>query len=125
MINNPKMQLAKKLSLKSTHRFRIGAVIVKKKSIVGVGFNKIWKTHPLISKGTHKKLHAEVDAIIGQSRRHLEGSIIYVYRDLRNGEVGLCKPCVDCQQILKEAGVKKAYYTDPEEKGCVGEMEIV
>jgi len=115
------MQLAKRLSFKAKHRVRIGAVITNKKQIVGVGFNKMDKTHPLITgRNPKKKLHAEVDAIIGIDRRNLEGGTIYVYRENLNGEVAICRPCVDCQAILEEAGIKEVYYTDPKEKGNIG-----
>lgn len=117
------MKLAKKLSFKSNSRVRIGSVLIKGKSVIGVGFNKIWKTHPLMSsRNPHKKLHAELDSILGIDRHLLIGSTIYVYRQLRDGTLGLCRPCVDCQAILKEAGVYKGYYTDPKENNFIGEI---
>lgn len=125
MIYNSKIQLARKLSYKARHRVRIGAVVAKGKSVVGVGFNKMDKTHPLITRRNPlKKLHAEVDAIIGIDRNQLIGSTIYVYRELLNGKLGMCKPCIDCQFILREAGVKKAYYSDPSIEGGIGVMEL-
>lgn len=82
--------------------------------MVGLGFNKHTKTHPKITKRNHwKHIHAELDAIIGAERHLLIGATIYVFRELRNGQIGFCKPCIDCQAILKEAGIKKAIYTDP------------
>ena len=125
MIQDSKMQLAKRLSFKSKHRVRIGAVISNKRHIVGVGFNKMDKTHPLItSRNPKKKIHAEVDAIIGVDRRHLDGATIFVYRELRNGKIGFCKPCVDCQAILAEVGVRRAIYTDPTQKDSIGEIDL-
>lgn len=125
MIYNSKMQLARKLSFKGNHRVRIGAVIASGKRVVGIGFNKVNKTHPLITKRNPLKgIHAEVDAIIGVDRHLLHGTCVYVYRELRNGKIGFCKPCIDCQAILKEVGVKKAIYTDPSNENQIGEMEL-
>lgn len=112
--NTRPLQIAKRLSYKSQHRCRIGAVIMNGKTVVGLGFNKHRKTHPKITSRSHwKHIHAELDAIIGAQQNLLEGSTIYVFRELRNGQIGLCKPCIDCQAILKEVGIKKAIYTDP------------
>jgi len=124
-IHHSKFRLARELCFKSKHRVRIGAVVVNKKQIVGVGFNKMDKTHPLItSRNPKKKLHAEVDAIIGIDRRKLIGAIIYVYRERLDGKIGMCRPCPDCQAILKEAGVRKAFYTDPTLETNVGELNL-
>jgi deoxycytidylate deaminase len=123
MINDRKMQLARKVSLLSTFRVRIGAVAVKNKSIVGVGCNKR-KTHPIISVDNHRKIHAELSACIGVDRRELNGAVMYVYRENKMGEIANCKPCQYCQAILKEVGIKKVYYTSPKEIGCVGKLEF-
>lgn len=124
-LDNNKMQLAKKLSFKSSHRVKIGAVIAKGKHVVGVGFNKIHKTHPMMTRLCgHKKIHAELDAVIGVDRHLLVGATVYVYRERLDGQLGMCKPCVHCQAILREVGVKWAVYTNPDEPGGVGEMKL-
>ena len=124
-LSDGKLQLAKKLSFKSTHRVKIGAVIARGKHVIGVGFNKINKTHPLITRRCpHKKLHAEVDALIGIDRHLLRHAVIYVYRERLDGQIGMCKPCPDCQAILREVGIHKAFYTDPTERGNVGELKL-
>lgn len=71
-----------------------------------------------------KKIHAEVDAVIGIDRHLLTGTTIYVYRERLDGKIGMCKPCIDCQAIMKELGILRAIYTDPSEKDNVGEIKL-
>ena len=103
-------ELAKKLSAKSNHpKHQLGCVIVDKNRIVSVGFNKI-KTH---TKSTHafQMLHAELDAIIGVDKEELRGCTAYLYRNTKNGNLAISKPCLACEMALKEAGVKTVHYT--------------
>lgn len=102
--------LAKKLSVKSTHpKHQLGCVLVNKNRIVGVGFNK-FKTH---TKSNHafQMLHAEVDALLGQDRSVLKGCDAYVYRETKDGQPAMSKPCQACQLALREAGIRNVYYT--------------
>jgi len=117
------MQIAKAMSFQSTFRVRIGAVAIRKKNIISVGHNKI-KTHPLISRNNYRKLHAEVSCIVGGDRDQLRGATMYVYRQDLNGELAMCKPCLMCQAILKEAGIKEVFYVDPSEKDSIGRMSL-
>lgn len=36
---------------------------------------------------------------------------VYVYRELKNGELALAKPCPACEQALRSLGIKKVAYT--------------
>jgi deoxycytidylate deaminase len=117
------MQIAKALSFHSTFRVRIGAVVVDRKSVVSVGWNK-QKTHPIISRNNYRKLHAEISCVVGGDRDLLRGATMYVYRENLNGELAICKPCPWCQAILKEAGIREVFYIDPSEKDSIGRMEL-
>jgi dCMP deaminase len=102
-------QVAKAASKHSDHpAHQLGAVIVKGNKIISVGFNKN-KTH---TKSNHawKRLHAELCAII-KAKQDLTGSSIYVYRETKNGNLGLSRPCASCMEAIKEAGINKIYYT--------------
>lgn len=102
--------LAKKLSLKSTHpKHQLGCVIVKKNEVVGIGFNK-FKTHP---KSNHpfQMVHAELDAILGTDKHVLENADVYVYRETKHGEQAMAKPCPYCESALRAVGVKNVYFT--------------
>ena len=104
-------ELAKKLSEKSDYRHRLGAVIVKKNRILGFGWNKPSKTSPH-SNNPFKTTHAELSAILNTDRQDLIGSTIYVYRQHADGSPALSRPCQFCQQLIKEAKIKKVCYTD-------------
>ena len=102
-------QIAKAASKHSDHpAHQLGAVIVKGNKIISVGFNKN-KTH---TKSNHawKRLHAELCAII-KAKQDLTGSSIYVYRETKNGNLGLSRPCPSCMEAIQEAGINKIYYT--------------
>lgn len=97
-----------KEALKSTHRFRLGCIIIDKRgTILAKGFNQV-KTHPL-SNTDYKTLHAECDA----ARKLVGGHELYAYigRIKKNGLPGLAKPCSCCQQLLKRVGVKYVWYS--------------
>lgn len=102
--------LCKKLSQHSDHhQHKLGAVIVKKNKILGIGFNKV-KTH---TKSPHKfnMLHAEISAILNTDPKDLEGSSIYVYRERKDGKLGNARPCIYCYQLIYKYKIKKIYYS--------------
>lgn len=102
------MLLARKESEKSTMSFKLGAVITKKKRILGLGYNTR-KTHTKLGSGKFNMLHAEGSAIYSALNRgyDLEGSVMYIYRRNNN----LACPCGDCQAIIKEHKIKKVIYS--------------
>lgn len=105
-------EIAKKLSKKSTYVHQLGAVITKKNKIVGMGFNNPYKTHPQ-SNNDFKNIHAELDAILDvENKKDLQGSVLYVYREHKNGQPANSKPCKYCKMLIKKAGIKKVYYTN-------------
>lgn len=102
--------LAKKLAkLSNHHSYKHGCVIVDKDKIVSVGTNLL-KTHP---KSNHpwNMVHAELAAILDHKFIDLKGCHAYVYRENLNGVIGNSKPCKYCEAVLKEAGIKKVFYT--------------
>lgn len=112
--------LAKKLSNKSDYCHKLGAVVVKKNKVLGIGFNKPHKTSPR-SLHPFQKIHAELDAILDCNRDDVKGSTIYVYREFKDGTLANSKPCQYCEIMLKRAGIKKVCYTD---NGEYKELEI-
>lgn len=102
--------LAKKLSQKSDyHSHRLGAVVVRGNEIIGVGFNKR-KTHPL-SETRFNNIHAELSAVLNAGLEDLQGCSIFVYRETRQGQPAMARPCVHCLKLLKQLSVSKIYYT--------------
>lgn len=39
------------------------------------------------------------------------GSVVYVARTLKSGEIAMARPCVRCYAVLKAKGVSRIYYT--------------
>ncbi|MHC4278169.1 MAG: hypothetical protein ACYSTI_12740 [Planctomycetota bacterium] len=113
-----RIELAKNMARKSPSRFRLGAVLVKRRRIISTGYNQMSKTHPLQEKyhdGSHTLgTHAEVHACIGVSADDLLGAEVYVARLLKDGTQALAKPCLVCRKVLSSLGVYRVVYTTPE-----------
>lgn len=102
--------LAKKLSYKSDYQsHRLGAVIVKGNEIIGVGFNKK-KTHPL-SETRFNNIHAELSAVLNAGIESLHNCSIYVYRETKQGQPAMARPCEHCMKMLKNLSISKVFYT--------------
>jgi len=80
--------------------------------IVSWGYNKVKKTHPLAKKYGHlfNCIHSELDALI-KARDSLDKCKVVNVRIKKNGNVGLSKPCPQCQKMLEDHGVERVYYT--------------
>jgi deoxycytidylate deaminase len=93
--------------------YRLGAVLVNKKSyIISVG-NNSYKTHPLLKYRTEWPfLHAEQHAIIKRGLDNCEGLDLYVVRILKNLNYAISYPCTVCKVLIKEVGIRNVYYID-------------
>lgn len=100
---------AKKASFKSNHpNHKLGAVVVRGSKVLGIGWNR-YKTHPE-SPHPFKHLHAEVAALI-RCQEETEGAEIYVYREGKDGELRLSKPCPTCMEAIQANGIEKIHFT--------------
>jgi len=111
---NRYLRIAKELSINSDHaQHKIGAVIVNKNRIVSKGWNQL-KTH---SKSPHpyKSIHSEFDAVNKANPEQLKGATIYIYREHKNGECAISRPCPSCFSMLKSKGIEKIVYTSEKE----------
>ena len=108
------LELAKKEALKSTYpKQQVGAIIVRKGTVVGRGFNQ--KRHTGKVKTEYpNSLHAEVAAILDTSRRLLAKSTIYVYRIKKDGTPAMAKPCGYCVALLRYLSLKTIVYSTNE-----------
>ena len=106
---------AKQVAKLSDHpNQQLGAVIFDKKGrILSVGHNWHTKTHPVISRINElKTMHAECHAILGCRHKYdLTEANIFVYRELKNKQPALAKPCELCMKVIKLFGIKKIWYT--------------
>lgn len=121
-------KLARECSLKSDYsgcgRARIGCVISYKGAVLAKGFNtdrthtaqakyNKWRYKDSGNKYLPSKLHSEIAALskikyldIDFSKAH-----IYVYRELRDGHLGMARPCNACMAAIKQMGIKYVHYT--------------
>ena len=88
--------------------YQLCALVVKKNRVLSVGYNNP-KTHPRASRTKMKQLHAEIDAIIRCDDPM--GAELIVVRARRDHMIGMAKPCVACEAMIRQVGIKKVYYT--------------
>lgn len=101
-------RLARNVSKLSPHRkYKIGAVLVINGKPISVGHNQS-KTHP---QALYTGLHAEIQALKASGKSKLKGSIVFVYRNRKDGSLAIARPCKNCMKELKEFGVKRIFYT--------------
>jgi len=109
---------AKKIALKSPSRFRVGAVLVRGSSIIGVGYNRQRKSHTVMHLHAHPEIksfigtHAEMVACRGLRPYDIGiNSTLYVNRVRRDGTQGCSAPCPACISILRNKGIRKIYFS--------------
>lgn len=110
-------KLARKMAGESEGNFRLGAVVCRGKTPIGLGYNQqgSGKSHPIVARYTDREgylsLHAEIHATVGLHPEKLRGSRLYVVRVRRDGSQGSARPCANCQREIKEKGIVKIYYS--------------
>ena len=105
------------------NKVHIGCVAVYKNHVLAVGYNTN-KTHPLQKKYNRyrnktyvgeftQKLHAEMSCIMQIKDMDIDFSKVelYVYREDRNGNLAMCRPCGACMKAIEDLGIKKIHYT--------------
>lgn len=103
-------------------RVRVGCVAVYGHRIISSGTNST-KTNPLQKKynayrfeedaGSHM-LHAECQCLlplIGNKDIDFSKVYLYIYREFKHGGLAIAKPCPSCEQLIRDLGIKKVYYT--------------
>lgn len=95
------------------YAFRHGAVLFDRSGKILSAKSNSLKTHPKLAKFTdYPYLHAESACIIGHGMDNCDGLSLLVLRVLKNDQVSLSKPCVICQRVIEDSGLKSVYYTD-------------
>lgn len=124
------MRWATLMAKKSLSRYQLGAVVVKDGTAVGVGFNWMGKSHPIMKEFDVCRderilgLHAEIHACLKVDKKDLKGAEIYVARLKKDGTHGMAMPCTVCQKFLKSRGVAKVIFTTGDYFSKLAEMEI-
>lgn len=116
------MGAAKSVSLLSDHpRAKLGAVLVSGHRIIASGCNSNVKTYPIQAKLDKDyfgedclgKRHAETDVLLPFVRRHvnLSSATLYVYRELKNGDIAMARPCPRCMRLIRMCGIRDIVYS--------------
>ena len=90
---------------------RIGAALFSGNRILSLGANR-WHTHPA-SDNQHfnRTLHAENVALLRRQHYDVIGNLtLYVARQRADGSMGCSKPCDNCLELARVAGVKRIRY---------------
>lgn len=89
-----------KLCKKSTHKqHHHAAVAVVGGAIKAIGYN-------------HGTTHAEVHALQKLWPSERKKVKLYSFRFSKSGKWAMAKPCSNCEQYLRDNGIKTVYYTD-------------
>ena len=102
-------------------RVSVGCVVVCGHKIISSGYNSI-KTNPTQKRlnihrfdvDTPATIHAEVAALLPLiNRRDINFSDIslYIYRQYKNGNPAISKPCLSCLALIRQLGIRKLYYS--------------
>ena len=93
--------------LSSAKKLKVGAVLVKRDSIIAIGYNGTvsgWSNECEDKNGETKPevLHAEANCIAKLAKSFMSGedSIMFVTH----------APCIHCAKMIYSAGVKKVFY---------------
>jgi deoxycytidylate deaminase len=97
----------------------IATAFDSKRKVIGSGVNDYKKSHPLMKIYAVKakesplkiKKHAELSALLAAGNKQIHS--LFVQRFDANGNPALAKPCLTCQCMLKDFGVKFVEYTTP------------
>lgn len=92
-------------------KWRLGAVLVKGGSLLSTGRSRKTNDPSQIQDGLGCSIHAEQAALKAARKSNVSGSVMYVARIGRDGDIKLAKPCSECEALLRKAGVKKVVYT--------------
>jgi deoxycytidylate deaminase len=108
-------------STKEYKRFFVAAATIDSNGkIIAIRLNSYMKTHPMMAryalnldKQYKVYLHAEIAALVASNRKATD---IFVARMTRDRKFAYAKPCYICEMAIREAGIKRIYYTDDEGK---------
>ena len=101
-------------------RIKIGTVAVYKHRIISSGCNLV-KTAPIQKKyniyrfaeDTPHCLHSEVACLkplIGRNDIDFKNIELYIYREYKNGDLAMCRPCPSCLALIRSLGIRYIYY---------------
>lgn len=106
---------AREKALRNGRVYHLAAILRRKGKVVKVGVNSS-KTHPRFTRmypdgSVASHMHAEMDAL----RFAQPGDTLEVMRFKKCGhEYAMAKPCPYCMKHIRESGIRRIRYTNPE-----------
>lgn len=93
---------------------RMGAALFRGSRLLAVGANLYHRSHPASANEREFFISTHAEHVALLRRRHFDvsGNALYIARRLANGLLGNSKPCLNCQELCRIAGVKRIYYID-------------
>lgn len=95
------MQLAHKEAQKVDGNHKLGAILVKGGRILAKSGNNYTNYR-----------HAEVACLSKVWESERIGAILIVARTRKTQMYGMAKPCPDCENFIRDSGIKKVYYSN-------------
>ncbi len=103
-------------------KVKIGCCAVYKHKIISSGCNST-KTNPTQKRlnayrfdaDTPATIHAELSCLLPLiNRKDIDFSnmSLYIYREYKNNELALARPCASCMKLITELGIRHIYYTN-------------
>jgi deoxycytidylate deaminase len=94
---------------------KMGSSLFSGSRLLSVGANLYARSHPASDNGKDFVLstHAEARALV--RRKHYDGDrnlTLYVARALADGSFGCSKPCANCLELCRVAGVRRVRFHD-------------
>lgn len=107
--------------LSDFRQHHIGAVAVCGHKIISSGYNSC-KTNPAqkrlnihrFNADTPATIHAELSCLLPLINRkdiNFSDVSLYIYREYKNGDLALAKPCASCEALIRSLGIRNIYYT--------------
>lgn len=112
------VKVAQSLVKTMGHHWKHVSFIVRRNSIVALGVNQPFKTHPLAHKFEYRynAIHSELAAILN-FEKPIRELCKYDFVNVRIDKFGkpkLSAPCKRCKNLLASFGVHRVYYTNNE-----------
>lgn len=113
--------------LSDSPQHHLGAVLAYGNKVISVGWNSM-KTNPLQKELNKQRnfdkedspnngaVHAELACLLNVQYMDINWSkaALYIYRQHKNGQPALAKPCKACMKAIQDKGIRKVYWTTDE-----------
>lgn len=109
----------KLIELPDAHNKHFSFIVIRNK-ILSVGWNLSFTTHPIANKYGYRfsSIHSELKSLreFPYPPSVLSKCVLINIRIMSDGTIGMSRPCVKCQKLLRDFGISKIYYTNRDGK---------